>query len=178
MPITSSIPNCNSNCTGNICLVGICWEELIEFKPSTGEYKFGNCQCSNLPNGPSIPGSGAWRKKKGNALSTDEMYKSALLQSRQAANFVNPTNANFCYAKDMSTGSTKNICIAGGNQCPGCSLNNCCYKNTVLNECGCFASNPGTGWIRQSVKSPDYKMEASLRIARENFSTPTNPTSQ
>ena len=135
-----------------------------------------SCRC--FLNGTTPPPQWVKKQDRPTEMSTGEMYKSALLQSRQAANFVNPTNANFCYAKDMSTGSTKNICIAGGNQCPGCSLNNCCYKNTVLNECGCFAKNPGTGWIRQSVKSPDYKMEASLRSARENFSTPTNPTSQ
>jgi len=99
-----------------------------------------------------------------NTLPTDEQYKAALLQSRQAAKFVNPTMGGSCAD-----------CL--GTVCPDInSKKQDCWVDIVTKpaKCKCFdiATPPSLPWIRRK----EGTREIALQIARANLTPP--PTTQ
>lgn len=111
-------------------------------------------------------------------LPTDEEYKAALLQSRQAAKFaINSTMGGSCAS-----------CL--GNKCGG---GESCWhrqtgtdRNKIAWECGCFPSTtdpnlptPG-GWIPKFFDKPSAKVEVEveLQLTRANFQTNTGTAAE
>ena len=138
---------CADNC-GTYCPPGSsCYENTDPAAP-----KGYNCRCYS--NGAIIPAG--WKKKLFE-MSTDEIYKTQLLQARQAANFTTPTMSGSCAS-----------CL--GNQCGGGET--CWHRQTgtdrdkITWECKCFSqsTNPNKptpgGWIPKFFDKPS----ASVKI--------------
>lgn len=123
---------CEDNC-GTLCNANqSCYKNTDPQAPKGYE---GNCQCFSNSAPPLSP----WVLKRDvmAEMSTDEIYKTRLLQARQAANFTNPTNA---------------ACCLGGLSCVNGSA---CWKRRGITgniECKCLSGNPNSpvsqGWVR------------------------------